>query len=57
AIAPRLRGTVAWVGQGVVYILTQVLGRGIGLIVRGVIQGVGSALQDTRLGKDGERGK
>jgi len=51
AISPRLRGTVAWVGRGVVYFLTQVIGRGIGLIVRGVIQGVGSAWQDTRLGK------
>jgi len=51
AISPRLRATVAWVGRGVVYFLTQVIGRGIGLIVRGVIQGVGSAWQDTRLGK------
>ena len=51
AIAPRLRATVAWVGRGVVYFLTQVIGRGIGLIVRGVIQGVGSAWQDTRFGK------
>jgi hypothetical protein len=57
AIAPRLRGVVAWVGKGVVYVLTQVLGRGIGLIVRGVIQGVGSTLQDTRFGKNSERGK
>jgi len=57
AIAPRLRGTVGWVGKGVVYVLTQVLGRGIGLIIRGVIQGVGSAWQDTWFGKNGERGK
>jgi len=57
AIAPRLRATVAWVGRGVVYILTQVLGRSIGLVVRGVIQGIGSSLQDTRFGKNGERGK
>ena len=57
AIAPRLRGTVGWVGKGVVYVLTQVLGRGIGLVLRGVIQGVGSAWQDTWFGKNGERGK
>jgi len=57
AIAPRLRGVVAWVGKGVVYVLTQVLGRGIGLVVRGVIQGVGSTLQDTRFGKNSEREK
>jgi DNA-binding NarL/FixJ family response regulator len=57
AIAPRLRATVAWVGRGVVYILTQVLGRSIGLVVRGVLQGIGSSIQDTRFGKNGERGK
>ncbi|NET54752.1 MAG: DUF3685 domain-containing protein [Symploca sp. SIO2E6] len=51
AIAPRLQATVAWIGRGVVYFLTQVIGKGIGLIVRGVIQGVGSAWQDPRLGK------
>lgn len=57
AIAPRLRAASAWVGRGIVYILTQVLGRGIGLVIRGVIQGVGSALQETRFGKNSERGK
>ncbi len=57
AIAPRLRGIIGWVGKGIVYVLTQVLGRGIGLIVRGIIQGVGSALQETRFGRGTERGK
>ncbi len=57
AIAPRLRATVAWVGSGVVYVLTQVLGKGIGLIVRGVLQGVGNSLQETRFGKNGGKGK
>lgn len=57
AIAPRLRTAIAWVGRGVVYVLTQVLGRSIGLVVRGVIQGIGSSLQETRFGKNGERGK
>jgi DNA-binding NarL/FixJ family response regulator len=57
AIAPRLRAIVAWGGRGVVYVLTQVLGRAIGLVIRGVIQGIGNALQDTRFGKNGERGK
>ncbi|MGB7444693.1 MAG: DUF3685 domain-containing protein [Coleofasciculaceae cyanobacterium] len=57
AIAPRLRSGVAWVGSGVVYFLTQVVGRAIGLVIRGVIQGVGSALQDARFGKNSERGK
>lgn len=57
AIAPRLRSTVAWAGKGVVYVLTQVIGRSIGLVVRGVMQGVGNSLQETRFGKNGERGK
>jgi hypothetical protein len=57
AIAPRLRGTIGWVGRGVVYILTQVVGRSIGLVVRGVIQGIGSTLQDTRFGKNSDRPK
>lgn len=57
AIAPRLRSAIAWAGRGVVYVLTAVLGRSIGLVVRGVIQGIGSSLQETRFGKNGERGK
>jgi DNA-binding NarL/FixJ family response regulator len=57
AISPRLRSLIAWVGRGVVYLLTQVLGRSIGLVVRGVIQGIGSSLQDTRFGKNSERDK
>jgi DNA-binding NarL/FixJ family response regulator len=57
AIAPRLRAIVAWAGKGAVYVLTQVLGRAIGLVVRGVIQGIGNTLQDTRFGKNGERDK
>ncbi|MFB8789625.1 MAG: DUF3685 domain-containing protein [Potamolinea sp.] len=57
AIAPRLSAATAWLGRGIVYILTQVLGRSIGLVIRGVIQGVGNALQDTRFGKNSERNK
>ena len=57
AIAPRLGAATTWLGRGIVYILTQVLGRSIGLVIRGVIQGVGNALQDTRLGKNSERNK
>ncbi|MEW5856798.1 MAG: DUF3685 domain-containing protein [Cyanobacteriota bacterium] len=57
AIAPRLRSTIAVLGSGVVYVLTQVIGRGIGLIGRGIIQGIGSTLQETRFGKNGQRQK
>lgn len=48
AIAPRLRATVSFLGSGVVYLLTQVVGRGIGLVGRGILQGLGSSLQDVR---------
>ena len=41
AIAPRLRAVVAFLGNGVVYVLTQVVGRAIGLIGRGILQGIG----------------
>jgi DNA-binding NarL/FixJ family response regulator len=57
AVSPRLRSAVTWAGRGLVYVLTQVLGRSIGLVVRGVIQGIGSSLQDTRFGKNGGRDK
>lgn len=55
ALAPRLRSTVAFLGRGFVYVLTQVIGRGLGLIGRGIIQGIGNSLQDTRFGKNGKR--
>lgn len=48
AIAPRLRSAISLVGTSVVYVLTEVLGRGIGLVGRGILKGVGSAWQDTK---------
>lgn len=57
AIAPRLRKAFSFVGSALVYILTQVIGRGIGLIGRGIIQGVGQTLEETRYRKNSERGK
>lgn len=48
AIAPRLRAVVAFLGNGVVYILTQVVGRAIGLIGRGILQGIGGSLPEGR---------
>jgi DNA-binding NarL/FixJ family response regulator len=41
AIAPRLRSAVSWLGSGVVYVLTEVVGRGLGLIGRGILKGMG----------------
>ncbi|PZV15174.1 MAG: DUF3685 domain-containing protein [Leptolyngbya sp.] len=51
AIAPRLQSAVSFVGSSVVYVLTELIGRGIGLIGRGVIKGIGNALQDTRFSR------
>jgi DNA-binding NarL/FixJ family response regulator len=48
AIAPRVRAAVSFFGRGVVYVLTEIIGRGIGLIGRGVIKGIGNALQDPK---------
>lgn len=48
AVAPRLRNAIAFVGSGIVYVLTDVIGRGIGLIGRGVFKGIGSAWKDSR---------
>lgn len=46
AIAPRLRAVLSFLGSGVVFILTQVIGRAIGLIGKGIIQGIGSTMKD-----------
>jgi len=46
AIAPPLQATFTFLGRGVVYLLTQVIGRGLGLIGRGILQGVGGTWQD-----------
>jgi CheY-like chemotaxis protein len=42
ALAPRLQSLLSLLGSGVVFVLTQVVGRGLGLIVRGILQGIGS---------------
>jgi DNA-binding NarL/FixJ family response regulator len=52
AIAPRLKSAIAFLGSGFVYVLTNVIGRGIGLIGRGVVQGIGNAWQDGRTKKN-----
>ncbi|HEY9297907.1 MAG TPA: DUF3685 domain-containing protein, partial [Phormidium sp.] len=57
AIAPRVRSVISLVGRGAVYVLTQVVGRGIGLIARGILQGIGNAWDDTKFGRNGDRGK
>ncbi|MEH2394599.1 MAG: DUF3685 domain-containing protein [Nostoc sp.] len=42
AITPRLKSLLAFLGSGIVFILTQVIGQGLGLIGRGILQGIGS---------------
>ncbi|MEL6938524.1 MAG: DUF3685 domain-containing protein [Cyanobacteria bacterium J06598_1] len=48
ALSPRLRTAISLVGNSVVYVLTEVLGRGIGLVGRGIFQGMGSAWRDDK---------
>jgi DNA-binding NarL/FixJ family response regulator len=50
SLSPRLRSIVAFLGNGAVYLLTQVLGRAIGLVGRGIAQGIGNSLEDKRYG-------
>ncbi|MBE9108567.1 DUF3685 domain-containing protein [Nodosilinea sp. LEGE 07298] len=56
AIAPRFRSAVSLVGSGIVYVLTDVIGRGIGLIGRGILRGVGGAWRDPRYRRDSQDG-
>ncbi|HEY9645954.1 MAG TPA: DUF3685 domain-containing protein [Chroococcidiopsis sp.] len=57
AIAPRLRSALSIVGSGVIYLLTDVIGRGIGLVGRGILKGVGSAWQDSKFSRSSEQQK
>jgi len=57
AIAPRLRSAISFVGSGVVYVLTEVIGRGIGLIGRGIIKGVGNVMQDPKFSRSSQKGR
>ena len=58
AIAPQLRSLLSFVGSGIVFVLTQIIGRGLGLIGRGILQGIGSvSLQDKNFKRNNERPK
>ncbi|OKH19991.1 DUF3685 domain-containing protein [[Limnothrix rosea] IAM M-220] len=48
ALAPRVRALVAWLGKIVVYVLTNVVGRALGLIARGIADGVGTSWQQVK---------
>lgn len=45
AISPRLKAAIAFLGSGIVYVLTEVIGRGIGLIGRGILKGIGKSVR------------
>ena len=46
AIAPIIRKAIALLGSGVVFVLTQVVGKGLGLVGKGIIQGIGGTIKD-----------
>lgn len=46
ALSPRLKSATTFMGSSIVYILTEIIGRGIGLIGRGVIKGIGNIWQE-----------
>jgi hypothetical protein len=48
AIAPRLQAVVSFLGSGIIFVLTQVIGKTIGLIGRGVLQGLGGSWQESK---------
>ena len=45
ALAPQVQGLVRGLGDVLVVVLTQVLGRAIGLVGRGIVQGMGRGLR------------
>ena len=51
AIAPRLKTITSFLGQSLVYVLTQIIGRGLGLVGKGILQGIGNSFQEVRAGK------
>ncbi|MBD2605566.1 DUF3685 domain-containing protein [Scytonema hofmannii FACHB-248] len=58
AIAPRLKSLLSLFGGGIVFVLTQVIGRGLGLIGRGILQGIGSAkLPERNLKRNDDRSR
>jgi DNA-binding NarL/FixJ family response regulator len=46
ALSPRLKSATTFIGSSIVYLLTEIIGRGIGLIGRGVIKGIGNIWQE-----------
>jgi CheY-like chemotaxis protein len=57
AIAPRLQSLLSIVGSGIVFVLTQIVGRGLGLIGRGILQGIGSVSLDKNFKRNKGKGE
>jgi DNA-binding NarL/FixJ family response regulator len=57
AIAPRLQSLLSIMGSGIVFVLTQIVGRGLGLIGRGILQGIGSVSLDKNFKRDKGKGE
>ncbi|MBK1990880.1 DUF3685 domain-containing protein, partial [Sphaerospermopsis aphanizomenoides BCCUSP55] len=56
AIAPRIQSLLSFLGSGIVFILTQIIGRGLGLVARGILQGIGSvSFTDRNLKQNSEK--
>lgn len=55
ALSPRLRAFVSFSSGVTVYLLTQVIGRALGLIGKGILQGIGTTLQETRWRRNSDR--
>lgn len=55
AILPRLRTITAFIGRVLVYLLKNILGRGIGLIGKGVLQGIGDSFTASRMKRRSDR--
>jgi DNA-binding NarL/FixJ family response regulator len=47
ALAPRLKSVATLIGNVAVYLMTEIIGRGIGLIGRGAIKGIGNIWQES----------
>jgi len=48
ALAPGIVAVIDWLGKTFVYLLTEVIGKAIGLIGKGFVKGIGNSVQEVR---------
>lgn len=46
ALLPRVKSATTFIGSSIIYLLTEIIGRGIGLIGRGIVKGIGNIWQE-----------